>query len=159
MKSVEANLKFPVVGFTPDRAAWGFADLDTLTACGSWTLKDDLQRGMELVDSDGRRWVVRSVRKTGRARPLLPWLVMSVLSGPLWRIDQEMDELEPISFAEVKDRVCAAIEANAEDYQDCCADPEHEHEDGVESRIAQVRASKTVAQIIDKLGLDSFMSY
>lgn len=159
MRTAEANLKFPVLGFTPDREAWGFKDLHTLTACGSLTLKDDLQRGMEVVDSDGRRWIVRSIRRTGRARPLLKWLVMSALAGPLWRIEQDLDELAPISLREVQDRVCAWLEAHREDYYDCCADPEHQHDDPVRPLLAQVRSAQDFEQIIDALGLDSFMGY
>lgn len=154
MKSAEARFKFPVLGFTPDREIWGFQDLNALTSCGPKTLKDDMQRGMELVDGDGRRWVVRSVRRTGRAEPLLLWLLSSVLSTPQSRIEQELDELEPVSLAEIKERVCASLEAFSQDY---CADDERE--EGLEPLLAQVRSADSVARIYDLTGLDNFMSY
>ena len=53
MKSTEADMLFPVLGFTPDGDIWGFADLSTLTSCGPLTLKENLQRDLELVDSSG----------------------------------------------------------------------------------------------------------
>ena len=110
MKTSEANFHFPVLGFTPDREIWGFSDLNTLTSCGPRTLKDNMQAGMELIDVDGRRWVVRSVRRTGRAEPLLAWLVSCVLSTPQSRIEHELDAMDPVALENIKARVCAAME-------------------------------------------------
>lgn len=77
MRTTEANINFPVLGFTPDREIWGFEDLNTLTSCGPRTLKNNMQIGMELIDAEGRRWGVRSIRRTGRDQPLLRWLIVS----------------------------------------------------------------------------------
>jgi hypothetical protein len=154
MKTAEAVMNFPVLGFTPERGIWGFEDLNTLTSCGPRTLKNDLQVGMELIDSRGSRWVVRSVRRIGRDRPFLPWLLSAALSGPLWRIEQELDELAPVPLPEIKERACASVEATSSDY---CADDERE--EVLEPLLAKVRAAKSVAKIHTLLGLDSFMGY
>lgn len=155
MKTSEVKFHFPVLGFTPDREIWGFSDLETLTSCGPGTLKNDMQAGMELVDSKGRRWVVRSVRRTGRDQPLLPWLISALLTGvPGSRIEHELDEMPALSLPEIKERACASVEATSSDY---CADDERE--EVLEPLLAQVRAAKSVARIHDLLGLDSFKAY
>jgi len=154
MKTAEAHFSFPVLGFTPDREIWGFQDRDTLTSCGPRTLKDNMQEGMELIGADGRRWVVRSVRRTGRAQSLLAWLVAAVLSTPQSRVEHELDELAPVSLAQVRDRACASLEAFPQDY---CADDEREEVLG--PLLAQVRSANSIARIHDVLGLDSFKAY
>lgn len=154
MKTAEAKFNFPVLGFTPDREIWGFRDLDTLTSCGSLTLKKDMQVGLELVDADGRRWIVRSVRRAGRARPLLAWLVVSALAGPTWRIEQELEELESVSLGEARERARVAIETFSDDY---CA--EDEREEILEPLLAQVKSAESIAQIYDLLQPDTFEGY
>lgn len=147
-------MMFPVLGFTPDGDIWGFPDLNTLTSCGPMTLKKDMQVGMELVASDGRRWVVRSVRRLGRGEPLLLWLVSAVLSTRQSRIEQELEALPPLSLEEIKARAIAAVELTSENY---CA--EDEREEILVPLLGQVRAASDVAQIHELLGLDSFMGY
>lgn len=154
MKTADAKFQFPVLGFTPDREIWGFQNLGTLTSCGPRTLKDNMQVGMELIDSDGRRWIVRSVRRTGRGKPLLPWLISFILSTPQSRVEHELDELESVSLAEVQDRACASLEAFPDDY---CADDQRE--EILEPLLAQVRSAESIARIYELLGLDSFMAY
>lgn len=150
MKTAEVDFHFPVLGFTPDKEIWGFADLNTLTSVGPKTLKDDMQSGMELVDVDGRRWVVRSIRKLGRGEPLLQWLLSALLSTRQYRIEQELEPLEPLSLAEVKARVLDSMETFAWDYGG---------EEELASRLAEVRSAKSIASIHDLIGLDSFMAY
>ncbi|NEX91671.1 hypothetical protein [Caulobacter sp. 17J65-9] len=155
MKTAEAKFSFPVLGFTPDRDIWGFQDLDALTTCGPLTLKKDMQLGMELIDSDGRRWVVRSVRRTGRKGRFPSWLLWTVLTAaPQSRIEHDLDELTPVSLAEALERACAAIEASPDIYG-----PEGEDEETIETRVAKVRAAKSVAGVFDLIGLDTFEAY
>jgi hypothetical protein len=155
MKTREADCHFPVLGFTPDREIWGFPDLDTLTSCGPRTLKHNSQSGMELVDVEGRRWVVRSVRRTGRGEPLLAWLISHLLSTPQSRIEHDLDAMAALTLGEVKARVCASLEAFPQDY--CHAD---EREDAIFAELLEsVRAAKDIATIHELLGLDSFMAY
>jgi hypothetical protein len=154
MRTGDADFHFPVLGFTPDREIWGFPDLSTLTSCGPRTLKDNMQSGMELIDVDGRRWLVRSIRRTGRAKPLMAWLLSCVLSTPQSRIEHELDCVDPVMLEDVKARVCAAMEAFPQDY--CEAD---ELETLFHERLASVRAARNIAVIHELLGLDSFMAY
>lgn len=150
MKTTEVDFRFPVLGFTPDGEIWGFADLNTLTSVGPRTLKGDMQAGMELVDAKGRRWAVRSIRKLGRGEPLLMWLLSALLSTRQYRIEQELEPLEPLSLDEVKARVLESIEATAWDYGG---------EDELKPLLAKVRSAKSIAAIHKPLGLDSFMAY
>lgn len=154
MKSTEADMQFPVLGFTPDGDIWGFADLNTLTSCGPLTLKENLQLDLQLVDSSGRRWVVRSIRRLGRGRPMFPGLLLDLLSTPQSRIEQEIDELSPLTLEEIKARAIAAVELTSDDY---CA--EDEREEILVPLLEQVRTASNVAQIHELLGLDSFMGY
>jgi hypothetical protein len=154
MKTADARFDFPVLGFTPDGEIWGFGDFNTLTSCGPRTLRDNMQIGMELIDSGGRRWSVTSVRRTGRAGPLWLWLSSHVISTPQSRIEHELDELAPLSLPEIQERACASVEATSSDY---CA--EDEREEVLAPLLASVRSAKSVAEIHERLGLDSFMSY
>lgn len=154
MKTGQANFNFPVLGFTPDREIWGFPDLDTLTSCGPRTLKDNTQIGMELIDARGQRWAVRSVRRTGRAGSLPRWLFASLLSTPQFRIEHELEPLEAVSLKEVQERACASLEAFPDDY---CLDDERDTV--LAPLMAKVRMTKSIGEIHDLLGLDSFMAY
>lgn len=154
MKTSQAGFSFPVLGFTPDREIWGFQDLDTLTSCGPRTLKDDMQIGMEIVDAEGSRWIVRSVQRIGRAQSLLRTLIASLISTPQSRIEHELDQLEPTTLGEVQTRTCASLRAFPQDWG---ADDENDPE--LARRMAEVRATTTIAAIHDVLGLDSFMAY
>lgn len=89
MKTADVAFEFPVLGFTPDGEMWGFPDRNSLTSCGPRTLKQDMERDMELVDAGGRRWIVRSIRRIGLGYPLIPWLFRSLLSTPQYRIEHD----------------------------------------------------------------------
>jgi hypothetical protein len=155
LKTSEAGFSFPVLGFTPDSEIWGFPDLNTLTSCGPLTLRDDMQAGMELIDAEGRRWLVRSIRRTGRAQSLLKGWLSSALTGkPQSRIEHELDLLPPVSLGEAQARACASLKAFPTDYG-----AEDENDPVLEERMAEVRSTRTFAAIHDVLGLDSFMSY
>src|SRR3990167_7537060 len=99
MKTAQADFRFPVLGFTTDSDVWGLPDLDALTTCGPRTLTEGLQVGVELVDAEGRRWIVSSVLRTGRAGSLLSRL----MPGPAqFRIVHELELLAPLSLADVQ---------------------------------------------------------
>lgn len=154
MKTADAGFEFPVLGFTPDLEIWAFPDLNTLTSCGPRSLKDKMHIGMELVDATGRRWIVRSATRTGRAESWLSWAISRLLSTPQSRVELELEMLEPLSLAEVQARVCAALEAFPEDYG------QYDESDNVLAPLlAQVRATKDIASLPTLLGLDSFMAY
>ncbi len=154
VKTAEVDFHFPLLGFTPDGEIWGFPDLNALTICGPRTLKERLQANMELVDADGRRWIVRSVRRVGRARPLIPWLVSSLLATPQSRIEHELEQLETITLIEAQARACASMTAFPQDFG-----AEDENDPVLDGRLAEVRATRTISAIHEVLGLDSFMAY
>jgi hypothetical protein len=154
MKTGQANFNFPVLGFTPDREIWGFPDLDTLTSCGPKTLKDNIQIGMELIDTRGQRWAVRSVRRTGRAGSLPKWLFDLLLSTAQSRIEHELEPMQPVSLSEAQERACASLEAFPDDY---CLDDERDAV--LAGLMAKVRNTKAIGEIHELLGLDSFMAY
>ncbi len=154
MKTADAGLVFPVVGFTPDIEIWGFPDLDALTSCGPRTLKEDLARGMELIDTTGRRWRVISVRRVGRAGPLWRWLIDAVLSTPQNRIEHDLEALSPLTLSDVQERCCEVVKARASDW---CGEPEQDVE--IPRLLAKVRGTKAIAELPELLGLDTFESY
>jgi len=156
LKVSEAKIHFPVIGFTLDDEMWGLPDLDRLTSCGRRTLRDGLQIGMELVDADGCRWVVRSVRRIGR---IFSWLALLFLTTWSFRIEQELDALEPLSLAEVQERACASMIAHPE-----WLEPQYAHEEEdfariLPPRLAQVRATTSMAALYEILDLDTFEWY
>lgn len=154
MKSTEIDFKYPILGFCKDGDVWGFPDLNTLTSCGPRTLKKGMEDGLELVDAKQRRWVVRSIQRTGRGEPLWLWILSAMLSTRQSRIEQELEAMPPIPFDKLKERVVVWVEANSENF--CLSD---EIETELKPLIAKVRAAKTNKRIFDLLGLDSFMAY
>lgn len=154
MNAEQANIRFPALGFTPDKEIWGFADLKTLTTCGRATLKEDLQVGMELIDNEGKRWRVLGLRKIGRNRSFLPWFLWALLAGPLYRIEQTLEVLEPVTLAEIKEMALRSMEATASDWG-----PEDQRELYFDPVVEVVKAATSVEEIFAHLGLDSFMAY
>jgi hypothetical protein len=154
MKTGEVEFRFPVLGISGDNDLWGFHDYRQLTTCGRRTLRDDMQKDLELVDASGRRWKVTGVRRLGRSRSFLPWLFWALLAGPNYSIEQDLEPLEALTLDEIKDRVCAAMEAHPEFW---CDDPESKAE--LAKRLKEVRRVKKIAGIDDVLGLDTFEPY
>jgi hypothetical protein len=151
MKTAQAGFRFPVLGFTTDGDLWGFADLKMLTSCGPRTLKDRMQDGMELVDADGRRWVVRSVARLGRTGS---WLMVLLTFNPQSRIEHELDEMGPLTLAEVKARIRARMAAHPEDW----GEGPTEDEDRAES-LKQLETARSIAAIYERLMPDTFEPY
>ena len=107
---------------------------------------------MELVDAGGRRWVVRSVQRTGRAGSLLSLLLPF---GPAQsRIEHELEPLEPVSLKAVQARVCASMEAHPDFWCE-----EDERNTVLPARFGEVKSTATIAGIHEVLGLDSFHAY
>jgi hypothetical protein len=154
VKTAEIDFHFPVLGITPDKSIWAFPDRDVLTSCGPHTLRDNMQDGMELVDADGRRWMVESIQRTGRASSWLQWLIDRLISTPQSRIEHELTALDPVTLDEVKARVREAIETFPETYSDS-----NERESVLGEQIGNVMSAQKIADIPDILGLDSFMAY
>ncbi|WP_374576069.1 hypothetical protein [Phenylobacterium sp.] len=154
MKTSQVDFAFPVIGFTTDEDIWGWPDLDRLTKCGSLTLKDRMQDGMEIIASDGRRWRVLSVTRTGRAEPLLS-LRRLLGAPPQSRIEHELEALEPVTLKEVQARARASIKA----HPDFWSEGEEGREAELRNRLADVDRVTAIGSLVDTLGLDTFESY
>lgn len=151
MKTAQADFVFPVMAFTTDLDIWGFPDLDRLTKCGSRTLKEGMQLGMEIIDSQGRRWAVRNVRRIGRTGSLMMVLLTFKSQS---RIEHELEILPPISLEETKARVAEAIKAHP-DFWGAWGDNDAE----IPEILAGVRATTSFTQLYGNLGLDTFEGY
>lgn len=155
MRASEERFQFPLLGLSPDKDVWGFADMQGLSRCGPRTLRENMQRDLELIDVDGRRWRVASVEVVGRAGSIFTRWLRDLLTGvPQYRIEQELEPLERLALAQVQDRVCEAMEAHPEFW---CEDDERDTV--LPKRLAEVRATGSIAEIHQVLGLDTFESY
>jgi hypothetical protein len=152
MKTADAAISFPVLGFTPDLEIWGFPDLDRLTKCGPRTLKENKQLGMELVDAEGRRWLVQSVNRTGRTGSLFSRI--PILGLPQTRIEQELEPMTPLSLDEVRARARTAMETHSISYLEG-DDPDLEFK----PLLKKVGNARSVAEIYDLLLPDTFEPY
>ncbi len=107
MDIADANLIFPVLAFISNFEVVGADNLSDLTHWGNSELYTaDYELGMELVDAEGKRVVVRDIqivkeRKAFRLPKILDWLS--------WRAGYEVnlivDPASPLTFAEIKARV------------------------------------------------------
>ncbi len=148
MKSSEAGLKFPVLGFTPDHEIWGFPDLDRLTKCGPRTLREDAQKGMKLIDADGRCWRVLAIRRIGRAGSL--WSLLPMFGPPQSRIDQELEALPAVPLTEVQRRAREAMESAQADYYGDEGQTEYR------SVLKKIDRARSISKIYDLLQPDTF---
>ena len=156
MRTGEVAFRYPVMGVTPDRDLWGFPDLDRLTKCGTQTLRENMAVGMELIDAEGGRWRVASVRRLGSAGTLWQRILSRTLRPPPQsRIDHELEAMAPMSLAEVKAQVIVGLEAFPGYWCDDEADPEPE----LAPRRAAVMAAASIAELHEIMGLDTFEAY
>lgn len=155
MKFSEIKPRFPMLGFSHDMDLWGFPNRQSLTECGPRSLRDKLHQGLELIDARGRRYRVNSVTRLGRAGSLGRQIFRAMLfSGQLSVIELELEQLTSVELPEVKDRVCAAIDAHPLYY---CEPSEQEEE--IPKLIRQIRAKRSIEAIYNSLGLDWFAAY
>jgi hypothetical protein len=148
------KLKFPILGFTTDDDVWGFPSLREFGLCGPRTIKNDMQRGMEIVDGDGRRYQVRSTRKLGRYRAFPIWFLNSLVSVPQYRIAHDLEPLPPLSLEEIKERVDLCMRAHPLYWSE-----EAEFDTVLVEQLAKVQACQSVAEIFETMGLDWFQGY
>lgn len=154
MKATEINFEFPLLGIGSDNDLWGFSDLRQLTTCGPRTIKEDMQIGLELIDCGGQRWRVKQLRQIGRDGSLPIWWLKSLVSTPQFRVEQELQPLDPLNLNQTIDRVCAAMRAHPEFWCD-----DYEGGPELDARIAEVRSAVSISAIHEVLGLDTFEAY
>ncbi len=156
MDAGEVDFRFPVMGITSDRDLWGFPDLDRLTKCGPQTVKDNDHSSMELIDLEGQRWRVLSVKRLGPVGSLWQQILQRLLyASPQSRIALELESLTPVSLDEVKARACAGLDAFPGYW--CADDVEPEPE--LSERKAALKAATSIQGLHDLLELDTFEAY
>jgi hypothetical protein len=69
-------------------------------------------------------------------------------AGPGWRIEQELEELPPVTLDDVKARARGFLKKYGDDYGE-----------DYKRLLAQVRTAKSVAKLHEVLGLDWFIAY
>lgn len=152
MNAAEAEMAFPVLGFTPDLANWGFPDLDRLTRCGPFTLKENLQDGMELIDCQYRCWRVVSIRRTGGIRR--SWIKILGFAARQSRIEHVLEPLPPSSLEDLRARTIQSMVTHQLDYMGFDGD-----EAAFAERLDQLRAARSLPEIAAVLGADTFEAY
>jgi hypothetical protein len=116
IRASEAGLDLPAIGFLRDGART-FPDPESLRECEPSYYADGDLIGIELVDNSLRRWVVRSVVLL-TPLPVRRWwhirwlhiLLLPFIGGSIIDIDPELEEIDPITFEEVRSRVLAEEE-------------------------------------------------
>ncbi|WP_304219388.1 hypothetical protein [Phenylobacterium aquaticum] len=156
---------FPALGFRRDvgrepipgrERVTFFLDLEDFSTCTSWELARGERLGMVLADRDGRCWKVVAVKDLGVVRPFWERVFRFLMRQSLHRIDQELIPQEPLTLAQVKERVCASIQANPDDWRDDEAiageaGPPRDEQEMLDERQAPVRAARTLTQVINAL--------
>ena len=149
VNSNQVDFAFPVLGFPSESRLgdfenrfYGFEHHSSLTACEPKTLTRNLQLDMELVDIEGRRWMVRSVTMVGRADRGFRQLISKMgFKEPLWRVDLEVDALDRVTLEEMQDRACACVQADPFPYFHFPDEPDFD------TAFAEIRATKSVREL------------
>jgi len=156
---------FPALGFRRDvgrepvpgreLVTW-FLDLEDFSTCTTWSLSRGERLGMVLVDHDCRCWRVVAVKDLGVTRSLWERVFRFLMRQSLHRIDQELITQAPLTLAQVKDRVCASIQANPDDWRDDEAiageaGPPRDEQEMLDERQAAVRRAQSLPQVINAL--------
>ena len=154
MKSSEAGIRFPAFGFTTDGEFWRFTEIEVLNSCGPQAYKAEMQAGMEIIDSDLRRWRVTSVGKLGRQWSILAFLFLTTWT---FRVELELKALDPASWAAIQERIAAYFLANAWTFE-----ADGEEEERVELRadyLKRIKGAQTLPQMFEIFGADDFRGY
>lgn len=160
-----AALKFPVLGFGRDvghaairgreRLVW-FVDMEDFSTSTSWELKVGARQDMLLADSAGRSWRIIHVEDLGLTCPFWERAFRFLLQQGVHRISQELVEEDALSLHDLKERVCASIAANPDEWRD---DEAIAGEDGpprdeltmLDELQAAVHGAQTLPQVINAL--------
>jgi hypothetical protein len=152
--------KWPMLGFGRDLGPWSsdvvsFSGPKAYEICYAYTFKEGYRDGMLLVDSTGRSWEIRSIRKLGLDGSLLVRILRFLTRGTRYRIEPEIVERAPMSLEEVKARILEAIDRYPENYRDDEAvageagPPEDEAGalERLKTRILQARTMSALAKL------------
>jgi hypothetical protein len=156
---------FPALAFCRDVGRYAvpgrecltwFLDAEDFSTCTSWELKHCERLGMVLADSGGRCWKVLAVADLGVVRPFWERVFRFLMRQSVHRIDQELTEVEPLTLEQLKERVCASIEANPDDWRDDEAiageaGPPREEQELLDELQMAARNAQTLPQLINAL--------
>ncbi|MDB5423662.1 MAG: hypothetical protein JWQ29_1078 [Phenylobacterium sp.] len=158
-------LRFPVLAFGPDvgrNAVPGRERLDYflneyhVSTCTSWDLKHGARQSMLLIDCTGRCWRVVDVEDLGVTGGLWERVLRFLVQQSVHRVAQEIVEEAALSLHDLKERVCASIEADRDRWR---GDDIVLGEDGevrgdqeiLDELQAAVRKAETLPQVINAL--------
>ncbi|WP_374572167.1 hypothetical protein [Phenylobacterium sp.] len=158
-------LAFPVLAFAPDvgrHAMPGrerldyFLDEEGFSTCTSWDLEYGSRQGMLLADCAGRCWRIVRVEDLGVTRGFWERVLRFLLQQSVHRISQEIVEEPALSLVDLKERVCASIAANPDDWRDDEviageAGPPRDEQELLGELQAAVRKAETLPQLINAL--------
>ena len=92
VKSTDVAFEFPVLTTTAKGEQRLCRELDDLTRGSSVEIKSGRFKNMKMIDSSGRRWIVRSFRKMGRIERRNLFHIL-FLQAPDWRLRYNLEEL------------------------------------------------------------------
>jgi hypothetical protein len=148
MKSSQTEFTYPVFGFTADMDMWSFRNRDELTTCGRDTLKENMQDGMELIDSAGLSWRVVSVHRVGGVGLSLG---LSCFLAGVSRIEHELEPQPAITLEQFKSRIARCVEAHSDVYV--------WEDETLEQKLDEVSRFEAFSDLETRLGLDHFRAY
>lgn len=158
-------LAFPVLAFGSDVGRHSvpgrerldyFLGEEGFSTCTSWDLKYGARQGMVLADCAGRCWRIVRVEDLGVTRGPCERVLRFLLQQSVHRISQEIVEEAALSLHDLKERVCASIEADRDRWR---GDEAVVGEDGelrgdqeiLDELMAAVRRAETLPQVINAL--------
>ena len=170
-KMREPDLAYPALGFWKPLARdgrregerfRGFASPVDLHQVSQGELARGLLDGSEIVDNAGRRFLVQDVRRVGRKTPMWFQFLLALFGQTddvVHILELDLVEGPPITFAEVRQRVCAAMDRDADEWLE--AELEAAVERGrasegrgpLEAAKSAVSEAKTVQEMFD--GMDA----
>ena len=149
VKASDAVINYPVLARIAGGELTGFPDVWSLTCYVPRLFAMGVYAGMELTDSDGRRWIARSAYATDHEAPKRWWHVWP-LSPTRWKqVEFDLETLEPAAFAET----LASVSAHMEEEWQVSLAQDGDPEEIAESRAA-LHAAKDVPGTYEALGFE-----
>ena len=140
--------KYPVLGFLRDETQEDFFRDDDLAYIYTRPLKEGRYENMLLVDMDGRAWAVRHIKVLGLDGSLPERIVCTLIcrDARRYRVEYELDEVEPPAIDEIKRRVRRSIDVAPAKWFSA-SDPDYEAK--IEAFKAEISRTRSIADIID----------
>ena len=101
---------YPLLGFPRDGTLTGFGGDGAFETCFFMSFKNQERIGMLLVDMELCTWTVRAVRRTGTVGSFWWRVLTTIFRDVYYTVEYDFVPGDPISYDEVKRRVCAAVD-------------------------------------------------